>query len=383
MNHPGEPLPVGFPVALVPAVARPKRLAIVGSHPATRELAPYDDPDYEIWLFNESAQKPEVYRRWDALIQIHSPEVYTSPDNWVNKEHWTWLQQDHGYSTITGRRKQIFMQAADPRVPNSVEYPLDEVLKLTPYRYLRSSPALALALALYLNRWASIDLYGSELTSNTEYGYQAPNYAFWIGFAHGLGVDLRLKCWQNEFFQPIYGFDGEFDIDRAIFKERAEMHDKTWRTNESVLQKVRDRLDAAMLKNDYDKVAKLLEEAQDVALTDGESAGQLGEAERYAARTNPISRQEYERVSAQAQIDYNKILPQMYHAGGKCEYVWNVWRQNGNNAALNQLRAFTKERLQAAYDAGALKGAFIENIFYMQEYDRRLEAAGGIRALGR
>ena len=383
MNHPGEPLPVGFPVALVPAIARPKKLAIVGSHPATRELAPYDDPDYEIWLFNESAQKPEVYRRWDALLQIHKPEVYTSLENWVNKEHWAWLQQDHGYSDITGRRKQIFMQDVDPRVPNSTKYPLDEVLRLTPYRYLRSSPALSLALALYLNRWSVIELYGSELTSNTEYAYQATNYAFWIGYAHGLGVDLRLKCWEKEFFQPIYGFDGEFDIDRGIFRERAKLHEQAWKTNENVLEKVRNRIDSAMLKNDCDQVAKLLIEAENVALADGESAGQLGEAERYAERTNPISRQEYERVSAQMQIDYNRLLQQVYHIGGKSEYVWNVWRQNGNNAALNQLRAFTKERLQVAYDCGARKGAFIENLFYLQEYDQRLTAAGGVRALGR
>jgi hypothetical protein len=63
-------------------------LAIVGSHPATREYAPYDDTRFEIWLFNEAAQKPSVYKRWDGLLQIHKEQVYSSLTNWVNKDHW-------------------------------------------------------------------------------------------------------------------------------------------------------------------------------------------------------------------------------------------------------------------------------------------------------
>ena len=101
-----------------------KALAIVGSHPTTRELAPYDDPRFDILLFNEAAQKPEVYKRWDMLLQIHLPEVYRSEHNWVNKDHWKWLQEKHG--------KPIYMQHVDPDVPDSVEYPLDGILKLYP-----------------------------------------------------------------------------------------------------------------------------------------------------------------------------------------------------------------------------------------------------------
>jgi len=115
MNHAGEAALDGFPVELLTGMeiawgGVPPRhsLAIVGSHPATRELAPYEDPNFEIWLFNEAAMKPEIYRRWDALLQMHKPEVYASTANWVNPEHWPWLQRDHG-------DKRIFMQDVDPR----------------------------------------------------------------------------------------------------------------------------------------------------------------------------------------------------------------------------------------------------------------------------
>jgi hypothetical protein len=116
------------------AVFPPLRsLAIVGSHPDSREKAPFDDPNYEIFLFNEAPQKTEIYKRWDTSLQIHKPEVYTSETNWVNKDHWKWLQQDHGPD------KRIFMQEADPRVPNSVRYPIEGVrirLKVSGHLYL-------------------------------------------------------------------------------------------------------------------------------------------------------------------------------------------------------------------------------------------------------
>ncbi|KKL56773.1 hypothetical protein LCGC14_2242040, partial [marine sediment metagenome] len=110
-----------------------RSLAIVGSHPDTRENAPFDDPAFEIWLYNEAPQKPEVYKRWDACLQIHLEEVYTATHNWVNADHWEWLQKDHG-------DRRIYMHDVDPRVPNSVKYPLDDILAMHKRKYLRSSP---------------------------------------------------------------------------------------------------------------------------------------------------------------------------------------------------------------------------------------------------
>lgn len=347
-----------------------RTLAIVGSHSATRELAPYDDLDVEIWLFNESAQKPEVYRRWDAMLQIHLPEVYTSLDNWVNKDHWPWLQQERG--------KPIYMQEVDPRVPDSVKYPLEEILKMTPRHYLRSSPAMALALAIFLG-YRHIQLYGSELSSNTEGAYQGTNYAYWIGFADGRGIKLDLNCWQSEFNQRIYGYEGEFDIPREYFAERFTQNEAAWKNNENVLAKMKNQLDREMLEAKFDKVAQSMIEMENAAQAAGETAGAMAEDENYMKRENPISRQEFERREAKAQQAYNPKLQEMYHAGGKCEYVWNVWRQTGRNEALNQLRAFIQERLTAAYDAGAQKGIFMENNHYRGQYDELLTAAGGIR----
>lgn len=358
-----------------------KTLAIVGSNSATRHLAPYDDPEVEIWLFNESAQKPEVYRRWDALLQIHKPEVYTSLQNWVNAEHWTWLQQYHGES-VYGDAKRIWMQEQDPRVPNSVRYPIEGVMGLIPYKYLRSSPAMALALAIYLG-YEHILLYGSELVSNTEYSYQATNYAFWIGFAHGRGINLELHCWKDEFEQRIYGYDGEFDLDPELYAERLKENELVWINNEKILKRTKDRLDVAMQETKFEEAGQLSLEIESLAVATGETSGAMGEAQRYSERENPISRQEFERVAARSQKEYNELLADMHHAAGKAEYLWNVWRQTGRIEALNQFRLFVRQKVDHAYQAGIKLGVMKENMTYLVEYDKRLTAAGGTRALGR
>lgn len=350
-----------------------KKLAIVGSHPATRENAPFEDPDYEIWLFNEAPQKPEVYRRWDQSFQMHKEEVYASEHNWVNETHWEWLQQDHGHRTI-------WMMERDERVPNSKKYPLDDVLSMVPYNYLRSTPAMALALAVWLG-YQHIELYGSELSSNTEYGYQAVNYAFWIGFAHGRGIDLRMECWQDEFNQPIYGYEGEYQIDKAFFQERVDILAPIARLNKRSLERLAQKMGEEMLKFEVKKVGELSVNVESMAMKAGEAAGALNEAFRYHERENPISRQEFERVAATAQRDGEVVKGDMLHLGGICEYVWNTWSQTGSGEALKQLRMFLDQKTEKAFETGKQLGIFRENAMYMSKYDELVTAAGGARAV--
>jgi len=352
-----------------------RSLAIVGSHPATRELAPYDDPDFEIWLFNEAAQNSDVYRRWDAVLQMHEPEVYSSEQNWINKDHWAWLQQDHGEG------KRIFMQDYDPRVPNSVRYPIEDVLSLVPYKYIRSSPAYALALGICLG-YQHIQIYGSELSSNTEYRYQATNYAFWIGFAHGRGINLELKCWESEFNgHPLYGYEGEIQLYPELFAERMKRHEQEFNTHRRSYERLVDKMLAAMQRNKFIQVSELMKETEKAAMQTGQAKGRLDEAKRYAGRINPISRQEFERTGAQAQADGSKMQQILWHENGKCEYVWNAWKMTGQLEALNQLKTFAHSRTQAAFDTGRLLGIFKENMDYMDQYDELVTASGGQRAV--
>jgi hypothetical protein len=317
-------------------------------------------------------------KRWDGCIQLHRPEIYTSPTNFVNRirkiDHWEWLQKDHGEG------KRIFTYPYDPRIPNSVEYPLEGVLSLTPYHYLRSSPAEALALGIYLG-YTTIGLWGAELTSNTEYAYQSPNMAFWVGFAHGRGVDFQLHCWKSEFDQRIYGVEGELSMPPSYFAERMVDLERAWHENEKAFARAKDRLNAAMLDRNPIEVGNQMIVGLDRARLAGATFGALEEARRYAGRDDIIPRQEFEYSAAKAQEDGAPLEPEAHKMAGRSEYVWNVWKQTWNMEALNQLRKFTADQFNTMYKLGRYEGIYKENIQYIGEYDTRVIASGGVRAL--
>ena len=153
------------------------------------------DPDDNFWV-----------KRWDAVIELHPPESYTSP-NYGDAGQWEWLQQDHG--------KPIYMQEADPAVPNAVEYPLDEIndalmSKLTwkgykVYSY-KSTAAYAIALAIFQG-YEQIDIYGIEMEHSSEYHSQQPNFAMWVGVALGRGVKVDMHCSRGLFDGPLYAYE--------------------------------------------------------------------------------------------------------------------------------------------------------------------------------
>jgi hypothetical protein len=350
-----------------------KRLAIVGSYPDGRDLIPWGNEATEIWAFNEAPEK-DWWQRWDVDFQLHKPEVYSSPHNYVNKNHWAWLQQDHGADKI------IWMQEKDARVPNSRRYPLEDVLGLIPYCYIRSSIAAALGLAIYLE-YPVIEMYGINLVSNTEYGYQANNMCFWIGFAHGHGIDLKLKAWLDEFNQPLYGWDGEVQIDRLYFEKRMQELEPDVRAAGIVFNHLKNKIDAALYAGKCDELAELSVELESIGMNAGEKEAQLTEAKRYRDHEGDIPRQEMEYHSAKAQKDGEPLKALMYHAAGKFEYVWNVWNQTGNIEARNQVKLFLDEKGKLAWKTGWQLGLMRENTRYLHEVDGRILMAGGQRTL--
>jgi hypothetical protein len=361
------------------------KLAIVGSHPATRANAPFDNPQYDIWVFNEAAQA-EWCKRWTACFQMHRPEVYTSPHNMSNHAHWDWLQQDHGPD------KAIWMQEVDPAVPNAQRYPLETIELLVPgavltygagqrRRWFDMSAAYALALAIHLG-YEYVEIYGLDLISNTEYHYQLGNWRYWVGVAIGTGMTVVLCCEENDFGTGrLYGYDGEVQIERAHFTARVDKLERAWTAADKQLHRIKERMNAAILDHKYAKVATLAQECQAAAIAAGEISGALAEAQNYAKRDDPISRQEFEKRAAQAAKDGEELKAAMWAAAGKAEYVFTAWMRTGHHEALSQMRRFFGEQMEHAFNCGGRKGILQENQQYMTEVDARITAAGGQKTL--
>lgn len=349
-----------------------KKLAIVGSGTTTRDGAPWDNPEYDIWVFNEAANAPWC-KRWSACFQMHEPEIY-SGHNTKDPEHWRWLQQKHF--------KPIYMQELDPRVPDSVRYPLEDAKALAGVDMFSSTFAYMAALAV-LQNYPEIKIFGIEMAAS-EYAYQIDGYLFWFGFLRGrlgtLNVDNAILFRETNIFKaPYYGYEGNFSIGTEYFTAREKKHDAEWHAAEVNAKNIKKAIERAVDKKEYDDVARLTKEFQAAMLKSGEYAGAQFEAKRYSQFAERYAdRREFEYASAEAQRDGELKKPLVWHYGGMAEYVWNVWKQTDNKMAIAQMFDFINQMGEAAYDTGALLGKMNENQVYMVKYDRIIEAGGRV-----
>lgn len=345
-----------------------RKLAIVGSGSNTRDSAPWNDPDYSIWVFNEAANM-KWCKRWDACFQMHEPEIYKG-HNTKDPTHWGWLQRSHN--------KPVYMQEIDAAVPDSVRFPLEDAIALVDLSYFASTFAYMAALAK-MQGYEQIDIHGIEL-SVSEYQYQAECWRFWIGYLKGAGIRVNLYSGQSLFEAPLYGYEGNFAFGSDYFAERANLLESQWNAAAKNLRNLKKAIDRATANREHEKVQRLTIEFRDAALECGEFAGALAEAKRYQAFGDRYAdRGGFEYAAATAQRDGEARKQMIWHLGGMTEYAWNAWRQTDMQKAKDQMYEFTGLMSGTAEEVGALMGKYRENVAYILKYDAMVQANGGFR----
>ena len=153
---------------------RKKKVAILGFTESWK-LAPFDDPEYEIWGLNELYL---FIPRWTRWFEIHKREVYEADKNRTD-DHLGKLRQ----MTVP-----IYMHQHWDDIPMSVSYPLDTIIQnFGPY--LTNSISYMIALAI-LEGFEEIGIYGVDMAHDTEYGSQRPSCEYFVGIATGRGIKV-------------------------------------------------------------------------------------------------------------------------------------------------------------------------------------------------
>jgi len=366
-----------------------KTVAIVGSHPATRNNAPWDNQSIDIWVFNEAANEAWV-KRWDACFQMHKPVIYSNPNNRTDPHHWDWLQRDHG--------KAIYMQAADPLVPGSKTYPLDLISRrfLNKFtrgdekrklQYFTNSISYAIALAIFLG-YERILLYGAEMQSNTEYSYQRDNVAFWVGVAAGYGVSVEIHSAFNLFDQPMYGYNGDLTYTAKMFADMADQYREKLTEAQANLTKANEALNGIDATN-TELMQTLMKAAFDANAELGQIEGAITQLDAYVKKCEDmanrggealISRQEFEYNAAVGNNAFSEHKSNIDRIDGQLSYLYGVFITTKDQRAMMNFAQLSASEHKLAQAMGRSYGQAVVNTELMIDADKRLRAAGGAKS---
>jgi hypothetical protein len=85
------------------------------------------------------------------------------------------------------------------------KYPLQSIISKFNSKFFTNSISYMIAFALY-NDIKKISIYGVDMDSESEYEFERPSVAYWMGFARGLSVEVEIA---SNIDSPIflYGFE--------------------------------------------------------------------------------------------------------------------------------------------------------------------------------
>jgi hypothetical protein len=215
------------------------RIALVGTSPSSRLLAPYNDASWQIWGVGPGNMQPESrLPRCDVFFEIHPYQP---------------IKREPSYKPYLGELAKIpkvFLQKEEADLPNSVAYPLDKMLdKYGPY-FFTSSFSYMIAQAIE-ELTASEDeekvlgLWGIDCSATEEYRLQRPGAQFFFMKAREAGINVVCPPESDLLHPPgLYGYvenDPWFAKQIARQKEYQQAHGE-WMTKAREAQEMLMRL---------------------------------------------------------------------------------------------------------------------------------------------
>lgn len=415
-----------------------KKVAIVGMADTTREDAPWDDPEYDIWVLNEMGNtlnpKYAFVERFDALMQIHEEWDFSRPNNHNDPQHLAWLKNEpyteEDIEQIEGwwedeedppelpepgdkRRSEdfpIYMQEAFDYIPGAVEYPLDEIVDelLGPYLRRGDDPNLFFTCSLaYLIALAThqeydlVELYGFEMSSETELRYQREGTVLWMGIAGGRGTQVWVpeKCQIT--MGSLYGYETGRLIPREAFVERLQEVEEAKKEIQPNLEMFVDRLQHVrqqqaeakkriMKKRHAEEAGSLVGKVQDVQGQLNQLNGIAAVNEHWIKECDQLSdsgieeqiRRQHVEIHLKAiKKELEKTLGKVNQAGGELKSLKREMAdkpktdKTGRRAVEKKLNNAAKKRNELIQKAKYLKGMEIEDQRWIAYADQRLNTS--------
>lgn len=178
-------------------ISKEMKVSIIGMSDSWKK-APMDG---ETWGLNALILRRPVKR----MFLMHDIDLFLEKNIYQMKEVIDEVNK-LGIPVMTLKKHKL--------LPNSIEYPIGEMHS----RYFTSSFGYMIAYAVkYLSRFQfnvitpSIDLYGIGLVKRLEYREQKACIEYWLGYARGKGIDVRIFGLTTLFstmgYAGLYGYE--------------------------------------------------------------------------------------------------------------------------------------------------------------------------------
>lgn len=191
----------------------PLKIAIIGTAPSSRMLAPYQDPSWKIW--GCSPGNMNVIPRADVWFELHGnllwPECRSYGEPYIN-----WLRQ---------LNIPLYMQDQS-LCQNALTFPKDEMVAKYGVYFFTSSFAWMMAFAIEQGA-KEIGLFGVDMASKDEYILQRSGGHYFIQLAASKGIRVLLPN-ESDLMQPppLYGYSEVTPFGRKVHVREQELRER-------------------------------------------------------------------------------------------------------------------------------------------------------------
>jgi hypothetical protein len=245
-----------------------KKIAIVGCSDH-KHLAPFGNDEFEIWGVNNMyhSMNPEQMKNVGKWFEIH--QIANDGKNFIRRGSKDFRGQPvNDYVKQLGQLPcPVLMQRKWDEVPNSVEFPIKELMEMFKTDYYTNTISWEIAYALMLIERKEylpyIGVWGVDMATNTgsifslpEYSHQRPSCEFWLGMCLGRGVTIEIPAESDLLkLRYLYGYQ-ELEKSKWILKKENTAKALNDRMNKSAQQEQM----AAVQKHQYIGALEMLKE---------------------------------------------------------------------------------------------------------------------------
>ena len=230
---PAQPQILGAPIG-------PLKIAVIGTAPSSRMLAPYNDPSWKIW--GCSPGNMNALPRVDVWFELHSNLLWPEHESY-GRPYIEWLK---------AVKFPLYMQDQS-LVPNAMTFPMIDLVTEFGGDFFTSSFAWMMALAIKMGA-SEIALYGVDMASRDEYILQRPGFYFFRTEAKRRGIKISAPH-ESDIMQspPLYAYVDSTPLGRKIHARKVEVQGRVTQLDQQLQQSTQNKtyLQGALEDIDY------------------------------------------------------------------------------------------------------------------------------------